>query len=128
MGKSRLECAAMYLIEKSLTANKYPRQAIAVVMQTVVASAAFRPLAINLSCLSRMPRIDAITEYADTTQASARANWPSCAAMLVTLFRDLNAGGGFLFVFGSAFGEHSVCDENTVASHLARRHCRGAVD
>ena len=33
IGRSRFECAAMYLIEKSLTANRYPRQAIAVVMQ-----------------------------------------------------------------------------------------------
>src|SRR5262245_16212762 len=97
-------------------------------MQTVVARAALRPLAINLSCFNRMPRLDAMTEYADTTKASAKANWPSCAAMLVTLFRDLNAGGGFLFVFGSALGEHSVRDENSVACHLACRHGRGAID
>src|SRR5262245_4061313 len=97
-------------------------------MQTVVARAALRPLAINLSCLSRMPRIDTMTEYTDTTQARAKANWPSCAAMLVTLFRDLNAGGCFLFVFGSALGKHRVRYENPVARHLACRHCRGAVD
>src|SRR5207253_10555635 len=87
MGRSRFECAAMYLIEKSLTANKYPRQTIAVVMHAKAPIAALRPLAINLSCLKRMPRIDATTEYAVTTQASAKANWPICAAIiLVTLF------------------------------------------
>src|SRR4030095_15402695 len=71
----------MYLIEKSLTVNRYPKHPIAVVTQTAAPSAALRPLAINLSFLRRMPRSDETTEYAVTTQASAKANWPNCAAM-----------------------------------------------
>src|SRR5438132_1154163 len=79
IGKSRFECAAMYLIEKSLTANRYPRQRIAVVMHTKAASAALRPLAIKLSCFRRIPISEAMIEYAVTTNARAKANWPSCA-------------------------------------------------
>src|SRR5215467_11924458 len=73
----------MYLTEKSLTANKYPRQTIAVVIDAKAPSAALRPLAIRLSFLKRMPRSEAMMEYAVTTQARARANWPICAAMFV---------------------------------------------
>src|SRR3989442_8639577 len=115
IGRSRFECAAMYLIEKSLTANKYPRQAIAIVMHTVVPSAALRPLAINLSCLRRIPSTDATIEYAVTTQARARANCPICA-MLVALSY---AGCGFFLVFGRALGLHFAGDENAIMSKLA---------
>src|SRR5215475_8448156 len=97
-------------------------------MQTAVPSAALRPLAISLSCFKRMPRIEATTEYAVTTQASAKANWPNCAAMLVALFRDLNACRGFLLVFGSALGQHGVGHEHAVASHPACGHRGGAID
>src|SRR3989442_13622571 len=106
VGRSRLECAAMYLIEKSLTTNKYPRQTIAVVMHTVVASAALRALAINLSCLRRIPSNDATMEYAVTTQARARANCPICAMLIALSY----AGGGFFLVFGRALALHFVRD------------------
>src|SRR5262245_51973336 len=95
---------------------------MAVVIQPAAASAALRPLAIHLSCLRRMPRIDAMTEYTVTTQASAKANWPNCAAILVTLFGNLNARGRFLLVFRSAFGEHGVRNEYPVASESAGGH------
>src|SRR5262245_33765870 len=98
----------MYLTEKSLTTNKYPRQPMAVVTHSAAPSAALRPLAINLSCFKRMPSSDATTEYAVTTQASAKANWPNCAAMLVTLFGDLDACCRFFFVLRSAFRQHRV--------------------
>src|SRR5215468_11670807 len=101
---------------------------IAVVMHAAVPSAALRPLAISLSCFKRMPRIDATTEYAVTTQASAKANWPNCAAMLVALFRDLNACRGFLLVFGSALGQHGVGHEHAVVSHPAGGHRGCAID
>src|SRR5205814_5846632 len=115
----------MYLKEKSLTANKYPRLAIAVVMQTNVPIAALRPLAISLSFLKRIPRIDATIEYAVTTQAKARANWPSCAAMLITLFRDVHACRRFLFVLGSALGGHGVGYEDAIGSEFSGGHCSG---
>src|SRR3989442_13021096 len=75
IGRSRFECAAMYLMEKSLTANRYPRQRIAVVMHRNVASATLRPLAIKLSCFSRIPSREATIEYPVTTNARAKANW-----------------------------------------------------
>src|SRR5881392_2388709 len=76
IGRSRFECAAMYLMAKSLTAKRYPRQRIAVVMHANVPSAALRPLAIRLSCFRRIPSREAMTEYAVTTHARAKANWP----------------------------------------------------
>src|SRR2546426_12642514 len=114
----------MYLIEKSLTANRYPRQAIAVVMHTNVPSAALRPLAIKLSCLRRIPSREATIEYAVTTHARAKANWPSCA-MLVALSY---AGCGFFLVLGGALGLHFIRDEYAVTAKLAFNHGLRPVD
>src|SRR5260370_10771414 len=104
----------MYLMEKSLTANRYPRQTIAVVMHTHVPRAALRPLAIRLSCLRRIPSSDAIIEYAVTTHARAKANWPICAMSTLSY-----ACCGFFLVFGGAFGLHFVGDEHAVMPELA---------
>src|SRR5262249_51921876 len=113
----------MYLMEKSLTANKYPRQPIAVVIHTTVPSAALRPLAIRLSCLRRIPSSEATMEYAVTTHARAKANWPICAMLALSY-----AGCDFFLVFGRALGLHFVGDEYAVTAKLAFDDGLGAVD
>src|ERR1043166_5260733 len=84
-------------------------------MHANVHRAAFRPLAIKLSFLRRIPSSDARIEYAVTTQARAKANWPICAAMLALSY----ACSGFLFVFGRALGLHFGGDEHAIMSKLA---------
>src|SRR5262245_54710353 len=91
---------------------------MAIVMQTNVPIAALRPLAINLSFLNRIPRREAMIEYAVTTNPRTRANWPNCA-MIVLFSASCYAGRRFLFVFGSALGLHLVCSENSVTSEIA---------
>src|SRR5438067_2208705 len=118
----------MYLKEKSLTENRYPRLAMATVIQTNVPSAALRPLAMSLSFLKRIPRIDATIEYAVTTQAKARANWPSCPAMLITLFCDVHASRRLFFVLRGALGTDAVRHKNAIAAKLAGGHRRGTID
>src|SRR6516225_5802057 len=85
--------------------------------------AAFRPLAIKLSFLRRIPSNEARIEYAVTTQARAKANCPICAAMLALSY----ACCGFFFVFGRALGLHFVGDENAVMSKLAFHNGLGTV-
>src|SRR3989442_6072376 len=93
-------------------------------MHTNVPSAALRPLAIKLSCLRRIPSREATIEYAVTTHARAKANWPSCA-MLVALSY---AGCGFFFVFRGALGLHFIRDEHTVTAKLAFDHGLRPID
>src|SRR5215831_6030446 len=84
-------------------------------MHANVPSAALRPLAIRLSFLRRIPSTEARTEYAVTTQARAKANWPICAAMLALSY----AGCGFFLVFGGTLGLHFVGDEDAIMSKLS---------
>ena len=72
---------------------------MAVVIEAKAPSAALRPLAIKLSFLRRIPRKDAMMEYAVTTQARARANWPICAAMFVYSFVAMFTPAAFSFSY-----------------------------
>src|ERR1051325_4643686 len=84
-------------------------------MHAAVPRAALRPLAMRLSFLRRIPSSEAMIEYAVTTQARARANWPICAGMLALSY----AGCGFFFVFRGTLGLHFVGDEYAIMPKLA---------
>src|SRR5438105_13665530 len=87
---------------------------IAVVMHANAPRQALRPLAIRLSFLRRIPSSEAMIEYAVTTKARAKANWPICAAMLALSY----AGCGFFLVFRGTLGLHFVGDEYAIMPKL----------